>query len=145
MHHHYEDIRLVMSSLGQEPKWFDEHAVPRYCEFSPDQAANIYADEVALVLITCQACGREFRVCFSLSDMDRIIRERGSLADEIRTKELHYGDPPNVGCCMSGPTMNSEPRRVLQYWHRRNFDWARDASSEIAIEPDWVTEGGDHA
>lgn len=138
MHHHYADIRDFFRSMGHEPKWFDEYAVPRYCAFSPRETANIYADEVALVLITCQGCGRPFRVCFSLDQMDRIMRKRGSLADEIRAKSLHYGDPPNIGCCPAGPTMNSEPRRVLQYWHKPEFDWIRDPSLEIGIEPDWV-------
>ncbi len=51
--------------------------------------------------------------------------------------------------------MNSEPRRVLEYWHRHDprhvvdrlitnrawFEWVRDPSLEIDIEPSWV-EGG---
>jgi hypothetical protein len=36
------------------------HACPRWGKFSRDQAANIYAQEVALVLIACQNCGYEY-------------------------------------------------------------------------------------
>ena len=38
------------------------------------------------------------------------------IGDLILTHELHYGDPPNDGCCDAGPTMNSVPHRVIEYW-----------------------------
>jgi hypothetical protein len=53
MHNYYKDI---ISKIPEEPQWFDEEAVPRYCPFTPDKLANIYADECALVLIQCQGC-----------------------------------------------------------------------------------------
>jgi hypothetical protein len=49
--------------------------------------------------------------------------------------------------------MNSEPRRVLEYWHRHDrryvednriinskawSEWVRDPSLEVDIQPDWV-------
>jgi hypothetical protein len=49
--------------------------------------------------------------------------------------------------------MNSEPRRVLEYWHRHDpryvegdriindkayFKWLRDPSLETDIQPKWV-------
>jgi hypothetical protein len=40
MYRRYDDI---LSRIAEEPTWFDEHAVPRYCTFAPDQIANIYA------------------------------------------------------------------------------------------------------
>lgn len=48
----YHDI---MSKLGC-PLWFDENAVPRYCEFHPHYLANIYADEAVLLHVGCQVC-----------------------------------------------------------------------------------------
>jgi len=138
----YEDIR---SRIPEQPKWFDEEGVPRYCDFSPCKVANIYADEVALAGITCQGCGTRFKVAFSRSRNSAMVAQvmghtwvPPSLADQIRSKEIHYGDPPNTGCCPAGPTMNSEPRRVLEYWQREaGIDWKRDPSLEIDIEPDW--------
>lgn len=62
MNEHYKDIR---SRLAEPPKWFDEHAVPRYCPFRPTRTANIYCDEAVLAVITCQGCGTPFRVAFS--------------------------------------------------------------------------------
>lgn len=179
MLHDYYDIR---KRIDAEPKWWDENGVPRYDEFCPGDIANIYAEECALVLITCQNCVHEFKVAFSQSSLSRItgcerqlLREleerlprtkeefkaiekevferewKRTLADSIREKSLHYGDPPNVDCCGAGATMNSEPRRVLEYWRRydRNgtdiiLEWHRDRSLEIALEPDWVTEGQAH-
>lgn len=115
MNNEYFDIR---DRIADPPKWWDEFAVPRYCDFVPRQAANIYASEAALVLIECQACGTSFRVCMS---------GRGTqVADEIRSGELHYGDPPNVQCCASGPSTNCVDIRVIEYWRRgreTNFEW----------------------
>ncbi len=45
----YEDIR---EKLG-EPRWFDDHGVPRYCEFAP-RRCSVYCRFVALVEIVCQ-------------------------------------------------------------------------------------------
>lgn len=139
MNHHYSDIR---DKLG-EPLWFDEHAVPRYCDFAPNQTANIYADECVLYLIRCQNCNREFRVCESTSRSDVMLaRHMGNDASMLseRVAHLHYGDPPNIQCCPSGPTMNSEPVRVLEFWSRVDSkfrDWSRRPELEIAIQCDW--------
>ena len=40
-----------------------------------------------------------------------------TLSERIRDMTIAYGDPPNIGCCPAGPTMNSVPRRVLEYWY----------------------------
>lgn len=112
MNESYEDIT---SRIPDPPKWWDENAVPRYCGFSPRRVANIYANEVALARIACQRCGREFLVCFSQ-------RWFGSLFGR-HPDSLHYGDPPNMGCCEAGPTMNSELREVVGAWRRDGFDW----------------------
>jgi hypothetical protein len=147
MHAQYDDIN---SRIGTPPIWFDEHAVPRYCAFAPHRSASIYVGEIALAEITCQSCGQAFHVAFS-----RLNAPSGTVAEAIRTKTLHYGDPPNVGCCGAGPSMNSVPRRVLEYWHRHDqryvenrmiidqaySDWVRDRSLEATdIGPDWALD-----
>lgn len=157
MNNPYEDIR---DRIDAEPVWFDEHAVPRYCEFAPRESANIYADEVVLVEIHCQACGAAFKVCFSANLLGRYQRsfsraaheamqegrvllqedvsakmETSTLRAAIESDTLHYGDPPNVFCCPAGPTMNSVPVRVLEYWHRadnggKSREWKRVSELE---------------
>lgn len=162
MNNSYEDIR---SRIAEEPKWFDEEAVPRYCTFAPRETANIYADSSCLVEITCQGCGHAFQVCFSDSRTRRLLRALDALRAEgveattelmqeraelltlehaIETRELHYGDPPNIYCCAAGPTMNSVPRRVLEFWGRnpdlRSAErWLRLPEYEVDIVPDWWT------
>lgn len=142
MNHHYADIR---SRIAEPPKWFDENAVPRYCEFSPDENAYIYADECALVLIGCQNCRATFKVAFSASqsrtwlrggmgDAESFRLAKDEIARGIRDQTLHYGDPPNVGCCGAGPTMNCLDLKVLEYWRRgERREWVRDASLEILL------------
>jgi hypothetical protein len=121
MNTEYDDIR---SRIAEPPKWWDEFAVPRYCDFHPRRAANIYAREAALLLIECQACGTKFRVCMSAG--------RG-VAEVIGAGSIHYGDPPNIRCCEAGPTMNCVDVRILEYWRRPDFDWIRDAALEIEL------------
>lgn len=136
MHNGYDDIR---ERINEPPKWWDENAVPRYCDFSPKETANIYADEAALVLIGCQNCGREFMVCFSCSQSQIMMaKARGynarTLADQIKDKTIHYGDPPNADCCAAGATMNCDDLRVFEYWHRPDhFDWVRDSFLETDV------------
>jgi hypothetical protein len=131
MHHHYKDIR---ERIAGEPLWFDENGVPRYCEFTPRDAANIYANQIALVLIRCQQCQREFKVAFSWS-MNDYICGRPSLVDEITSGSIHYGDPPNIECCPAGPTMNCDDLRVLEFWRNdeRGLEKVRDPSLEIVL------------
>jgi hypothetical protein len=163
----YDDIRALTE---KKPVWFDEHAVPRYCAFTPDETANIYADEVVLAEIHCQDCGREFHVCFSSNryaqyrrafssasheamrdgrvltqDQVAATLAQYSLAHAIETDELHYGDPPNVCCCPAGPTMNSVPVRVLEYWRKevagkRWRDWVRVPELERPLTVDWFDD-----
>lgn len=147
MNYHYEDIR---SAINKAPLWFDEHAVPRYCPFDPKDCANIYADECALVRIQCQACGRDFDVCFSESALTRLkfnllTQREGQgpgVADRIRDNSIDYGDPPNIGCCPAGPTMSSVPKRVIEYWilMQATHTWVRDQSLEVDIKCDWVDD-----
>ena len=128
MNNEYRDIR---DRIPEPPRWFDECAVPRYCAFAPEHAANIYAKEAALLSIECQACAHKFDVCMtSISD--------GKIAAAIRNGSLHYGDPPNVECCHGGPSMNCVDWRVLEYWSRdTDFNWRRDPSLEIDLLARW--------
>jgi len=113
---------------------------------STRKAWNIYADECALVHIACQNCGHQFHVCFSDSKSQRMLerasgmRERRTLADAIRAKTIHYGDPPNVDCCAAGPTMNCDDIQVLEYWHRPDFEWTRVPELEISVEDEKDSE-----
>ena len=57
-----------------------------------------------------------------------------TLADGIRNKTLHYGDPPNIECCAAGPTMNCNDHKVLQYWKREDLEWVRGKTLEIDFD-----------
>lgn len=123
LNNEYSDIR---DRISEPPRWWDECAVPRYCDFAPRHAANIYAREAALFLIECQACGKQFRVCMTSMS--------GKVSEAIKDGSLHYGDPPNIECCDAGPSMNCIDLRVLEYWRRDGrLDWQRDASLEIEL------------
>ena len=126
MNHDYSCIR---SRIPTEPLWFDEHAVPRYDPFKPEEVANIYAREVAFVLIECQSCKREFHVAISGT--------LGELTPEVTSGDLQYGDPPNVDCCASGLSMSSIARRVLEFWRKNPYygDWFRVTELEVEFEP----------
>jgi hypothetical protein len=130
VNHHYADIT---EKLG-DPLWWDEAAVPRYCEFGPEVVANIYAREVALLHIECQACRRRFMVAMSSASHE------AALGQQIEADEIHYGDPPNYGCCAAGPTMNSVPRRVIEFWALAHvsFDWKRLPDLERDLECEWA-------
>jgi hypothetical protein len=142
----YNDI---MDLISEEPKWFDENAVPRYCDFSPDKTANIYADEIVFMRISCQGCGREFKVCISSNKRSRYFEGTlfPSLKEKIKNKEIHYGDPPNVYCCAAGNTMSSVPIEVLEYWERSDEDRflgkVRNSEFEVRVVPDWALDTSD--
>jgi hypothetical protein len=129
MHTDYSDIR---SRIPEEPSWFDEFAVPRYGPFKPEAMANFYAREAALIFAACQVCGRHFRLAMS--------RPRSSvpdLATAICHGGLWYGDPPNVGCCSTGPMSMVDELEVLEYWWRELGNrWVRETSFEIDLVSD---------
>ncbi len=135
MNESYDDIR---SRIAEPPTWWDEQAVPRYCPFEPRYLANIYADECVLLRISCQGCDHPFDVAMSSSKLDaaRTARLRKedvteetlrsyTLLASIERGDIHYGDPPNIGCCPGGPTMNCNDLRVLQFWRSEQGDWQR--------------------
>lgn len=146
MHSEYSDIT---SRIPEAPSWYDENGTPRYGEFTPMMLADIYADECVLMEVGCQGCALVFRVAMSSSVMVRLseVITRGLsvdtgepvLAKQIVAGSIHYGDPPNhVKTDHAGSTMNSIPRRVVEYWSREaghhGYGWKRRAEFEIAID-----------
>lgn len=126
----YSDLLALSSDY---PSWFDEFAVPRFCPFEPDMIANIYAKECCLYLIECQACKHEFKVAASWHVLDGFPL----LSEQINTNNLHFGDPPNIGCCDAGPSMTSVTVRILEFWVKNQdteYKWVRNAKLEKEIE-----------
>jgi len=123
----YEDIR---KRIKEEPKWYDMNGVPRYCDFSPSESPNIYADEVALVEIECQGCGKKFLVELNWDEMCDV----DSLSKRLKKGTLGYGDPPNHGCV--GDTMSSYLIKVVQFWKRdtKEMEWVRVKELEGKVE-----------
>ena len=134
MHNYYEDI---LNRIDEAPAWFDDFGVPRYEVFSPRRLSNIYANEAALAEVSCQCCGRLFRVALT-----NVFANKGfALSDEIRLRRVHDGDPPNVQCCGAGPSMNSVMRKIVEYWFRDYevaWDWQRDSTFEGSIAERWL-------
>lgn len=128
----YRDIR---KRIPEPPKWFDEHGVPRYDDFHPSLSPNVYADEVLLYEIACQACGERFLVeeNWSRLNLPDIVagRKTPSLSERVRSADIHYGDPPCFGGdCMAGATMNCEDIKTVQFWRRDHRAWQRVAELE---------------
>jgi len=117
VHQYYADI---LALTDKEPLWFDECGVPRFTPFSPVHLNNIYAQYAVLLLIECQACRMPFQVALTERSQSTLMpKDRcRSMHEHIRGGTVHYGDPPNIQCCEAGPTMNSVPRRVIEYWTR---------------------------
>lgn len=140
MYHDYSDIT---DRIAEPPKWWDEHGVSRYGQFSPYGVANIYAQEVALVEIACQWCGQLFEVAFSFPpEIEDTLGKSATLAEAIRSGKINYGDPPDYGNCQSGPSMSCYDLRVLQYWSRWHNKgvWVRDSQQEMDL-PDRKEHG----
>ena len=131
MHESYEDIT---SKLGK-PLWWDEVGCPRYEPFTVRMLNDIYAKEAVLLEIACQACEHRFLVAMSRS----LFSGGTPLHKLIRNGSIHYGDPPNYGCCASGPTMNCDDLRVHEYWRqaRRPYEMIRVKAFEVALPPQW--------
>lgn len=129
----YDDI---LSRISEAPLWWDANGVPRWCEFHPTASSNTYAREVALLRIACQGCGREFDAEINWWEQSRHWNgdRMEPLSTPARLKELHYGDPPNVGCCPAGRTMNCIDLRILQFWSRERVKWERCPELEIELE-----------
>jgi len=145
MHASYSDIT---SRIKESPKWHDSDGVPRYADFHPEHSPNIYADQVVLLRIRCQDCGRPMKVELNSCSMD-LVRGHSKLRERVTGRTIHYGDPPihneqDGTFCHAGCTMNSIPERVLEFWQKDGFDWRRVPELEIEIPCEWA-EGGDDA
>ena len=147
----YDDIR---SRISEEPKWWDEHGVPRYEPFHPDML-GIYDSEAALIEIQCQRCGKTFLVGIGW-EKTRIFLTEGRYARPTAGNigSYHYGDPPRHGWtegCVAGDTMNCVSIRVVEFWSHhddryvdketgyvgdvtRYFEWTRLPEHEVEIE-----------
>lgn len=133
MKHGYYDI--MEAAGGKEPLWWDVNGTPRFAPFEPKMVPDIYSREVGLLRIACSNCGREFDVAMSSSWWDTIeAKSQTPLADLIKNRTIHYGDPPNVNCCPAGPTMNSDPLRVIGYWRRNHESFSWDRLKEFEID-----------
>ena len=119
----------ITSRIAENPLWWDFYGVPRYEPFTYQMSSDVYADEVLLLKIACQACAKEFNVEISRGKYEK----RPRLADNI--KEIFYGDPPNISCCPSGPTMSSISLYIIEFWEKDNSNWIRRNDLEnIQIE-----------
>ena len=146
MHLDYDDI---IKRLGR-PLWHDSQGVPRYEAFTPHMA-TVYADHVALMEIECQCCGVKMIVASCVSQ--RVANGRHTTREpELPTTrhvsvwhcigDFHYGDPPRHDfedgrACIAGPTMNSIPLRVIEFWSRGDArGWERLSEFEVQMPPD---------
>jgi hypothetical protein len=149
------DYQDIVSRLGK-PLWWDDNGTPRYERFHPNMC-GVYDRYVALLLIECQNCGTEYRVASERTDRGLAYTSAGELNGErvyrpawaevqLPTAEgvgsFHYGDPP-PHCCGSGATMNSVPRRALEFWRKEHdrgspnwMEWVRDPAHEVEWEED---------
>jgi hypothetical protein len=131
----FNDYSDITEKISERPQWWDEKGVPRYACFGPDRVADIYAEEAALLEISCGGCGTYYQVAFSTAEFEPSLRGGVPLADSIRKGEINYWDPPNYGCCRTGPSMSCQNLRVLEYWTRRHNHgkWERDPSLEMIL------------
>ena len=151
MKHPYFDI--LLEHPDREPLWWDEAGVPRYIPFEPGHANNAYADEVALVEVTCQACGRRMRVVVSQSNTAEMLariqmgRKNIHVAPLTGATSLEaYGDPPCFAIkdgepyqCW-GSTAPPHHERIVEFW-RRAPRWER-VPKEEGISTDDLNEFG---
>lgn len=143
----YRDIR---ERLGP-PLWIDKHGVPRYCEFTPDAAAEIYCDWVALMTVKCQACDRLFQ-CANAVWYAGLIIESGNIphpndAPHMIPLLARWGDAPwhdgegdecgFDGQC-AGTTMTTD-WIALRVWKRDRFEWW-EISEPQCFTPNWNPE-----
>lgn len=130
MNHHYAEI---LAAFPIPPLWWSENAFPRWVEFTPKELDNIYASECVLLEIACQGCGHKFVVAMSRSAAAYRLTEDGLDWSE---EPPHYGDPPNIGCCDAGPTMNVDLVRVIEHWRQnKGLDWVRVEAVEKVGAP----------
>ena len=138
----------VVAAAG-EPAWYDENGVPRYQEFHPYGCVNKRALEAFLVEVRCQACGRAYPVAITWDGNPQYLAGMAlgpglplSQGHSAPNSSLHYGDPPNVGCCNSGHTMSSDFVRIIQAWTREKLRWQKLEDAVVAAIPVQVDDDG---
>lgn len=138
MNQNFSDI---ISRVGSPPLWWGVNGVPRWCEFHPSHTTSIYAGEVVLLEVACQGCGTQFPCEVTWDPYSRGWNDGIIPPLSQNIQDIHYGDPPNVGCCGPGPTMSSIPLRILQFWIRVGGIWIRREEREIPLNTSKVTPG----
>lgn len=130
----YKDIK---ARLGK-PKWYDMNGVPRYDDFTPQDAAEIYGEVVALLNVRCQACGKVFK-CANTYGLSHAARHAGGRIAEVMAEfkkdPLHFvtgwgdapwhdsdGDECGFDSQCAGTTMSTDSR-VVGFWKKESFEW----------------------
>lgn len=130
----YEDIR---TALGV-PKWIDRNGVPRYCDFSPEIAGQIYYDWVSLMTVECQSCGKTFQCSNAISYFEAFTKNRDHEGDPIANEPKDmvlwvagWGDAPwhdsegnecGFDAQCAGTTMSTDFTN-LRVWRRQMSKW----------------------
>jgi hypothetical protein len=137
----YKDIRGRCGA----PDWHDEHGVPRYGEFDPDNLG--ISDAWALEMrVTCQSCGMTFKCCTGAPryaivgappNASVVVFDEKTILDNL----LGWGDAPwhtedgdqaSFGGQCAGTTMTADCEPV-RLWYEDNFKWR--------IVAEWTGDG----
>lgn len=121
MHCSYRDITAPLGA----PRWWDENAVPRYCDFHPDYLANIYGEEAALVALKCASCGVLLPCALSKSRF-HVLGDGSMFLASGGLRDAFYGDPPHHSCEGGGDSMTADIYHVIEKWTRREHDWRKE-------------------
>jgi len=114
------------------PTWWTSDGYPRFCQFSPSEC-GVYSQEVALVQIACGNCGHRFRVVEEWQPRFHLPEKQNPRLSS-RPDHIGWGDPPNLPCCASGPTMHSDTIRILEFWECVSpGEWARRPDIEATV------------
>lgn len=123
MYQPYLDLREAMKEKG-EPLWHDEAGVPRWIEWHPSHLHNIYADEAALLEVTCQSCGEKFR-CADSKSFQYILRS----GPEPWVPS--WGDAPWHGEQQCAGTTMTTDWEVVERWKRERAGWVKQPGPEV--------------
>lgn len=145
----YRDLREALET----PKWWDCQGVPRYCDFSPDVAGEIYCEWVSLMTVVCQDCEAEFQCSNAISLTDAWLRDKDlkNVAEDMVPRVAHWGDAPwhdvdNTpkadGPQCAGTTMSTD-FKDLRVWHRKGFDWVEVENPMQYMDALHVEPGGE--
>ncbi len=129
------DYSDILALTDKEPMWYDSNGTPRYAPFHPDLCPNIYAKEVVLLEIQCQACAKPFLVEMHWHP----FRSVSEALDAGNLGYIEYGDPPRHGyrrdgsiSCCAGDTMLSEKVKIVEFWQQRR-KWKRLKKYEVSL------------